>query len=87
MNQLQQNILKLNTRKDGCNICSSWTAFNGCKHHHPQDYDKNKPIIDAIVAAVHGNNREIIETSDFYAGINAALLVLRQNGLIKNKIQ
>ena len=74
--------MKLNLKKNGCNVCSSWTALNGCNHHGPQDYTANKPIIDAIVAALHGN-REIVETSDFYAGINAALICLKQNNLLK----
>jgi len=78
-------LLKLDVKKDGCHMCRSWTAFNGCDHYYPQDYDNNKPIIDAIVASVHNNtNGIIVETSDFYAGINAALLVLRQNNLLKN---
>lgn len=75
--------LTLKESKIGCTICSSWTALHGCKHKGPQDYSKNKEIIDAIVAAAHGGNREIVETSDFYAGINAALICLRQNNLLK----
>lgn len=74
--------LKLKEKKSGCHICSSWSPFNGCKHYGPQDYSMNKEIIDAIVAAAHGQNKEIIETGDFYAGINAALICLRQNNML-----
>lgn len=75
--------LTLKTDKYGCHICGSWSALNGCNHKGPQDYDKNKELIDAIVAAAHDGNRNITETSDFYAGINAALICLRQNDMIK----
>jgi hypothetical protein len=75
--------LTIKTNKDGCNLCSSWSAFNGCKHHGPQDFTENKPVIDAITKAVHNGNGAIVETSDFYAGINAALICLKQNNMLK----
>jgi hypothetical protein len=78
-------VLTLNTRKNGCHICSRWTAFNGCNHYGPQDFDINKPLIEAIVKTVHNDNGKIIETQDFYAGINAALICLRQNNMLLSK--
>ncbi len=75
--------MKVQLKKDGCHMCSRWSALTGCNHYNPQDYELNKPIIDAIVAAMHTGNEKIIETTDFMQGINAALIALRQNDLIK----
>lgn len=84
---MEQTLTKLTlkTRKNGCHICNNWTMFRGCDHYGPDGFDKNKEIIKLIVEAVHGGNPEIVETNDFTEGINAALIVLRQNGLLKIK--
>ncbi len=69
--------------KNRCHLCTQWTPLIGCVHYGPRDSDVNKEIIDAIVAATHGGNKEIIETSDFIQGIHATLILLRENGLLK----
>lgn len=74
---------KLLLRREGCRICDRWTALRGCHHHGPQDSDLNKDLVKEIVKRVHGGNPEIIETSDFTEGINATLIFLRKNGLLK----
>lgn len=70
-------------KKNGCNVCNYWSVLTGCAHHGPGFDTENKLIRKEIVKATHGGNPDIVETSDFMQGVNAALIFLRENNLIK----
>lgn len=66
-----------------CHICSSWTPLSGCNHYGPQGFSENEHIVNAITAFTSGSGIE--ETGDFYMGINAALLFLRENKMLDDR--
>lgn len=66
-----------------CHICNYWTPQRGCDHYNPEGSEKNRDLINKVVAHSHGGNTEIVETPDYRAGINAALNYLSKNKKIK----
>lgn len=68
-----------------CHICIYWTPQRGCDHYAPEGTEKNRDLINRIVAYSHHGNNEVVETSDYRAGINAALNYLSKNKKIRLK--
>lgn len=44
----------------------------------------DEDIIKKVVAMTHGGNREVVETSDFIAGVKSTLKYLKKKKVIQN---